>query len=484
MRILQLGKFYPIKGGVEKVMYELTQGLSEQDIDCDMMCAHSEKGSDRIRLNNHARLICSNTWTKLAGTMIAPSMIGTLRRECKFYDVIHIHCPDPMAAIALRVSGYKGKVVLHWHSDVLKQRLLLRLYAPLQNWLIKRADRIVCTTPVMRAESPSLTEVQDKTIVIPIGIEPMVVKEKAARSIRKQYKGKKIVFSLGRLVPYKGYTYLIEAAKYLPDDYVVIIGGSGPLWDNLQEQIQRDKLESKVQLMGFIANGQLHAYYGACDVFCMSSMLKTEAFGIVQIEAMSCGKPVVATNIGGSGVSWVNEHGVSGINVSPRDPKALADAIVAICSDKEAYERYSKQSLERYFSHFTRERMINSCKELYMELTGQSVATDDAEPVTEAAYDCLDATVHIRQGLKLRSVGEQYLIVDNSTAAINLTRVFEMNDTAAWIWKRLEEEDNCTPRQLIAYVTESFNVDETVAAMDVLKQIRFWNDNEMITFSA
>ena len=368
MRILQLGKFYPICGGVEKVAYDLMTGLSEQDVRCDMMCAASQGGSRIIPVNKNASVICCHTWMKAAATMISPAMIFALRKNCRNYDIIHVHHPDPMACLALLLSGYKGKVVLHWHSDIQKQKILLKLYSPLQQWLLRRADKIIGTTPVYLAESPFLRGLQKKTVCLPIGVQPMCSAPKAAEKIRNQYANKKIVFSLGRLVAYKGYCFLVEAAKYLSDDYVVLIGGTGALKDELQREIKELGIEGKVKLLGRIGDEDLPAYYGACDVFCLSSVQKTEAFGIVQIEAMSCGKPVVATNIPQSGVAWVNAHGISGLNVEPGNAEELARAIEAVTKDETAYRHYATGAANRYKELFTQERMIEKCMKIYMEL--------------------------------------------------------------------------------------------------------------------
>ena len=134
MKILQLGKFYPIRGGVEKVMYDLMSGLSARGVDCDMMCATTEGGSRIETLNDHASLICCDTMAKAAATMISPKMIYALRRVCHNYDIIHIHHPDPMACMALYFSGYDGRVILHWHSDILKQKYLLKLHCTVILW--------------------------------------------------------------------------------------------------------------------------------------------------------------------------------------------------------------------------------------------------------------------------------------------------------------------------------------------------------------
>ena len=368
MKILQLGKFYPIRGGVEKVMYDLMMGLSELGVSCDMLCALSDGGSRIVRLNENARLIGCRTWVKLAATMISPDMILTLRRVCREYDVIHVHHPDPMACLALLLSGYKGKVVLHWHADIEKQKVLLRFYMPLQKWLLKRADVIVGTTPVYLAASPYLKSVQDKVCCLPIGVKPVLPPVEETAKIRSSYPGKKIIFSLGRLVAYKGFSYLVEAAQYLGDDYVVLIGGAGPLEAELKSQIQALGLEDKVKLLGRISDEEVVAYYGACTLFCMSSVFKTEAFGIVQIEAMSCGKPIVATRIPGSGVAWVNEHKVSGLNVEPMNAQQLAEAIVAIAEDENVYKTYCEGAAQRYRELFTKQSMIANVQEIYSKL--------------------------------------------------------------------------------------------------------------------
>ncbi len=368
LKILQLGKFYPIQGGVEKVAYDLMEGLSEQNIRCDMMCAATQGAGRVIPVNEYANVICCHTWFKAAATMITPQMIFSLGKTCKQYDIIHVHHPDPMACLALWLSGYKGKVILHWHADIQKQRMLLRLYRPLQHWLLHRADRIVVTSPVYLAESPFLEGVRHKAICLPIGVKAMQPEPELVAKIKSRYPGRKIVFSLGRLVPYKGYYHLVEAAKYLSDDYVVLIGGTGILKDELEKEIKEFGLQNKVELLGHVSDEDLPAYYGACSVFCLSSVQRTEAFGIVQIEAMSCGKPIVATNIPQSGVSWVNAHGVSGLNVEPGKAKELARAIKEITMDEATYRKYASGAKSRYNELFTKEQMINNCIKIYKGL--------------------------------------------------------------------------------------------------------------------
>jgi len=378
MRVLQLGKFYPIRGGVEKVMWDLTAHLPAAGVPCDMLCAMlPEDVPDKphesyarstpealvLELPGGGRVFCVKALAKKAATMLSPAMTGWLRRHAKEYDIIHVHHPDPMAALALRLSGYKGKVVLHWHSDILSQKLLLALYRPLQSWLLGRADRIVGTTPVYVRESPWLQDYQKKCTFVPIGITGMPKTDGTA--LRKRYPCEVMVLSVGRLVPYKGYRYLVEAAALLPDDWKVVIGGSGPLQEELQGQITSLGLEGKVIMPGYLADNQLPAWFAACDVFVLGSIMKTEAFGIVQIEAMSCGKPVVTTRIPGSGTSWVNAEGESGLTVAPEDAPALAAALQEAAARRE---QLGEGARNRFLRLFTTEKMIEKIKEIYEEL--------------------------------------------------------------------------------------------------------------------
>ena len=345
MKVLQLGKFYPIRGGVEKVMWDLTSGLSARG----------------------GRVICVKAWMKKAATMIAPKMVSWLRKHKDEYDIIHVHHPDPMACLALRLSGYKGRVILHWHSDILKQKTLLKFYAPLQRWLIRRADTIIGTTPVYLKESPYLQEVQDKTVAVPIGIKPVTFDEELVRQWKQRYAGKKLVVSIGRLVPYKGYTYLIQACQHLGDDYQVLVVGDGPLMDNLLGEVQEYGVQDRIHFLGYVEDDEMHALLAACNLFVMSSVMKTEAFGIVQIEAMSLGKPVIATKIPESGVSWVNADGVSGLNVPIRNPQALAEAILSICTDEKLHGQFSEGAKDRFHENFTLEGMIDRTIKIYTD---------------------------------------------------------------------------------------------------------------------
>lgn len=369
MKILQVGKFYPVLGGVEKVMWDLTLGLNASGMHCDMLCAKfpgdviSEE--DKEAMGGH--LICCRAWKKLSGTMIAPSMIVWLRRHCREYDIIHIHHPDPMAALALRLCGYDGRVILHWHSDIVSQQFGLALYRPLQSWLIRRAERIVGTTPVYVSQSVWLKDSRHKICHVPIGISPVRYDEELVRAISDRYSGKHLVLAAGRLVPYKGYDVLIRSFSLLPEDYCLVIIGQGPLMDQMVALTEELGVSDRVSFLGHVPDKELYSYMAASEVLALTSVMKSEAFGIVQIEAFSCSVPVVSTRIPESGVSWVNADGISGLTVPVRDAEAAAAAIRSICEDATMRDKLSVGARLRYEQLFTLKRMTENIMNIYEE---------------------------------------------------------------------------------------------------------------------
>ncbi len=364
MKVLQLGKFYPVGGGVEKVMVSLTEGLSARGLDCDMLCASADGTREEqvVRLNGHGRIFVMPTFRKVLGTMLAPKMVGWLWKHRGDYDIIHIHHPDPMAGLALFLSGFKGRVILHWHSDIISQRFFLFFYRPLQNWLIRRAERIVGTTPVYVKQSPHLARAREKCTSVPIGIDPLLPDPQQVELIRGRFPDRKLVLSIGRLVPYKGFHHLVDAIALLPEEYHLVIGGTGPLREQLERQIREKGLQERVSLIGYIPDSDIPGWFGACDCFVLTSLMKTEAFGIVQIEAMSCHKPVVATRIPQSGVSWVNAHGKSGLNVTPGKPDEYAAAIKEVTAKGT---KFGESAYLRFLNCFTRERMLLNIRRIY-----------------------------------------------------------------------------------------------------------------------
>ncbi|MGZ2369849.1 glycosyltransferase [Ancylomarina sp. YFZ004] len=370
MKVLHIGKFYPpYFGGIEKVNFDLVEGLNSSNFSVDVLCSNHDTNGNHFTEEMYS-IYRVKTIGVVASTPISVGFSSLLKKIQNEYDLIHIHLPNPLANLAVFLTRPKCKIIIHWHSDIVKQKILLKLYSPLQNWLLNRADKIVATSPNYIDGSKYLQKFKNKTNYIPLGIDilELEVDYAAVTRIRNEYRNKKIVFGLGRLIYYKGFEYLIDAAKDFDENIVVLIGGVGKLERELKQRINDNNLQDKVVMLGKIPFNELGAYYKACDLFCMPSIEKSEAFGVVQIEAMAFGKPIVSTNIHGSGVPWVNKDNVSGKVVSPKDSKKLGNAIKSILSDDKIYEEYSKNCFVRYQELFTKEKMLVNFTSLYKEI--------------------------------------------------------------------------------------------------------------------
>lgn len=372
MKILQLTKHYPpYPGGIETVTYDITEGLHSRGFSVEVLCSNNRLKNEDDWFQNKYLVRRSASFGKLFSTSLSLHLISTLKKMGDRFDVIHVHFPDPLTALAIYLCAPKSKIVVHWHSDIIKQKRILKVFLPLQNWMLKRADKIIGTSPVYVNESEQLKLFRHKCSIIPIGIHKLKhgrPNEREVSDIKESYPGKKIIFSLGRMVYYKGFKYLVEAAKYVSDDAVILIGGSGPLFEEIQSSVVKSGLEKKVRLLGRIEDRCLPNFFSACDIFCFPSIEKSEAFGVVQIEAMSYGKPVVATNIPASGVSWVNKDGVSGFNVPIRNSLALAEKLNLLINNDILYKKMSRQAQERYAANFTRDSMVDQIVDLYNSL--------------------------------------------------------------------------------------------------------------------
>lgn len=372
LRVLQVGRYFPPHvGGVETLVYNLTTGLNARGIQCDVLCSNKDavyKLDEFDRFKVHR----TRSYGQVLSVSVTPQLISKFRKISSEYDIIHLHHPDPIATVALFVAKPSCKVVIHWHSDILRQKIPLILFKPLQSWMLNRADAIIATSLNYAMGSTHLEPFREKIKVIPIGIEPLrgSTGGKKQQAPTAQAGRKKVVFSLGRLVYYKGFEQLIDAAAFLDDTYHVLIGGTGPLRRRLQNRINAKGLGERVHLLGEIPPEELADYYELADVFCLPSTYKTEAFGIVLLEAMSFGKPLVTTNLPDSGISWVNQDNITGFTVPPNDPEKLAEAIKKIVNDERLAGQFSTAARERFYEKFTSDAMVESTVKLYASLMG------------------------------------------------------------------------------------------------------------------
>src|SRR5579871_822057 len=330
LRVLQIGKFYPPHmGGIETHLQTLCEQVSKST-DLRVVVANDDATTSEEVLEGVA---VSRVPTRLtvASAPLCPGMIAKIRESRA--DIIHIHLPNPMAVLAYLASRSRARLVITYHSDTVRQKFLGVLFEPWLHALLRRSSAIIVSSPNYPQSSEVLRRYQDRCHTIPFGIrlEEFEQQDPAAVSaIRKQY-GPRLVLGVGRLVYYKGFEYLIDAMRKVQGTLLII--GDGPLREKLENQARDLGIADKVHFLGHVP-GTLSAYYQAADVFVLSSIARSEALGIVQIEAIASGLPVVNTNLD-SGVPFVSRHEETGFTVAPADSEAIAKATNRLLDDED-----------------------------------------------------------------------------------------------------------------------------------------------------
>ena len=305
--------------------------------------------------------------TRVGAVSVCPTMPVRLAREEA--DVIIIHEPNPMGLLSYFLARPGGRLIVWFHSEVIRPSWRYRLfYRPFLQFALRRASKIVVASPTLAGSAPQLREWQSKCIVIPYGVhlgEPSDAIARQAGEIR-QTAGRPVVLFVGRLVTYKGADVLLEALTGI--DAVAFFVGDGPQRAALAAKADSLGLSNRVRFLGEVSGEQLSALYRACDLFVLPSLTRQEAFGVVQIEAMACAKPVISTDLG-TGVAWVNQHGETGLVVPPGNASALHDAIAQLLADAPKRLAFGRAGAERARSVFNVDRMIDSTLDLYREVT-------------------------------------------------------------------------------------------------------------------
>ncbi|HLH05687.1 MAG TPA: glycosyltransferase [Terriglobales bacterium] len=365
-RILQVGKFWaPHYGGIETHLRELCHGLMSV-VDVDVLVSNESRSYIEER-DCDIRVTRMPRFAQVASAPLCPSMLPFLRESSA--DLVHLHLPNPPAVIACLLSGYRGKLVVSVLSDIVRQKWMAKVLKPTVAALLRRADAVISLSPNHVAHSPLLQPFRDKCHVIPHGVAfqsfDLVDREQVAQ-IRARY-GKPIVLAVGRLVYYKGFEFLIRAMRDI-DAHLLLIG-DGPLREQLIDTASHSGAQDKVSFLGNVDD--LRPYYHACNVFVLPSIARSEAFGIVQLEAMACSKPVINTQLE-SGVPWVSLNGQTGITVHPGDTQALVEAISTLLSQPMLAARYGRAGRKRVEQEFATETMVARTLQLYSQVLGIS----------------------------------------------------------------------------------------------------------------
>ena len=366
--VLHVGKFYPpAPGGMERMVQLLCEG-EQPGIVSRVLAANTGFATTRepwqgIEVTRAASL------GSIGSVGVCPSFPFELWRARR--DVTVIHEPNPLALVSDCVSAQSGPLVVWFHSEVIRPRWKYRLlYRPFLRRVLTRASRIVVSSPTLAEHAEELQDFRSKCVVSPFGIDTARLQrtpeiDAMVDRISARYPGPKVLF-VGRLVPYKGLDVLLKAAQRVPA--TILIAGDGPLAEPLKAQAAAAGLGSRVQFLGHLTDKEIVANFHACDVFVLPSVTRAETFGVVQLEAMACGKPVVSTNLP-TGVPWVNRHLETGLVVPPGDDDALAAALTTLVSDPAWSRRMGERGQLRVLEEFTVAAMVARSSELYREVS-------------------------------------------------------------------------------------------------------------------
>jgi rhamnosyl/mannosyltransferase len=378
MHVCHLTKYYPpATGGIESHVQTLAKRQVELGLKVSVLCVdHLHRSGDAARSNR-----CSNDegvqvvrvprsasvskWDYCPGLSRQLQALQVGPDAC---DLLHLHTPNPTMTLALRRARPTKPYVVTFHSDVIKQRFLGAVLNFVESPLLKNARRILATSPNYAAGSAVLKRFSDNVEVLPLGIELSPLLTPSAESLRhrdhllRQYPGP-IWLSVGRLVYYKGLDVAIRALPKIPGRLIIV--GEGPLRTEWQRLAEACGCSDRVVWLGNVDAQMLTGAYHAATALLFPSNARSEGFGLVQVEAMACGCPVINTRIPDSGVAWVSPHEDSGLTVPINDPDALAQAALQILEDPELRNRFSASGVLRAQEMFDARMMAERSFDVY-----------------------------------------------------------------------------------------------------------------------
>ena len=364
-RLVITGKAYdPHIGGIETVMQQTAEAMRLRARVRVVTCR------DRIGLTSRecihkVRVTRCGVFGVFASCPVSLSYFGAFRQQVLCSDVVELHLPFPLADLALLLSGYKGRVVVAWHSDIVRQKLMLKFYQPLMHWLLRRADCILVATQAHIDSSPHLQQYREKCVIVPYGIDAAaydsVPRMPALTSHLHDKTAKKILFA-GRLVYYKGADVLLEAFAKVKGNAELFFAGTGVLETELKARAEALGISHRVHFLGRRMTPELRMMFADCDLFVLPSVANSEAFGIVQLEAMVYGKPVINTALP-TGGPLVSVHGETGLTVPPGDAGALSESMDTLIADDALRMQYGAAARARVLAQFSLDKVMEQTEE-------------------------------------------------------------------------------------------------------------------------
>lgn len=361
MKILHLYKdYFPVVGGIENHIKWLAEAQAARGHEVSVLVTSPDHHTHIENLNG-VRVIFAARLATISSAPISIELPRLLASERP--DIVHLQFPYPFGEAANYFFGHARRTIITYQSDIIRQKFLRVIYAPLMVRVLARADRIIASSPNYIQSSFVLKKFENKCTVVPLGIDVRPIQSIPPTLQNKIGKGG--ILFVGHLRYYKGLDYLLRAMTELPNARLTIVG-SGPMENGLRGLANELNITGRVEFAGEVADEALPAYFAACDIFVLPSSARSEAFGVVQLEAMAAGKPVVCTELG-TGTSFVNVNGETGFVVPARDEHALADALGRLIADRVLRERMGAAGRERVQREFTLEKMVDRVMGVYEE---------------------------------------------------------------------------------------------------------------------
>lgn len=383
LKILHIGKFYyPYHGGMESVVRDMCEGMVEAGHEVQVLCSHDcfKSADDVIKGVKIHRMALLGT---LFSQCLNPSVIWKLKKMAQNFDIVHIHSPNPIVELLCLFLPKDIKIVVTHHADIIRQKVLMPFYKPVLKAFLKRVQSIHVPTENHITYSPVLPEFREKCRIVPFGIREdqfqfVANVRREVHRLKQQYSP--YVLFVGRLVGYKGIPVLLEAAKQINRRVVII--GSGPYENMIRQYIRDHHLQEKIYLLGRVEqSAKFQAYFYGCDAFILPSVSSNENFGVVQLEAMACSKPLIVSRLK-SGVSSVGVEGETTIFFEPGNANELAKSINELADNPEKSRTLGLNGREYFLKHYTLKAMISGLEKVYHDL--------ESDPKHEKGHEVME----------------------------------------------------------------------------------------------
>lgn len=379
MRVLHVYRtFFPdTQGGLEEVIRQICAGTHAYGADCTVLTTTKNSATLNVVKVDDITVIRVPETFEVASCNVALGAFKEFKKLVAAADLIHYHFPWPFADLLAACTPQSKPSIITYHSDIIRQKFLLRLYTPLMEKFLKLTDRIVCTSPNYFVTSRALTKFEHKVDVIPIGIDPATYPVANDESIREAEStfGRGFFLFVGVLRYYKGLDILLRAIENA--SFKVVIVGSGPTERHLKAEAKRLRLDNVV-FAGYVSDTLRAALFQLSLAIVFPSYLRSEAFGVTLLEGAMYAKPLISTEVG-SGTSHVNIHNQTGLVIAPGSPRALRKAMEQIHRRPELAESMGLRAKQRFHKLFTGQLMAERYWTLYQDVLDQRLSQESAQ---------------------------------------------------------------------------------------------------------